>query len=154
MKKLIVFALMILVSGSIAQTIHIDTTNFIRAGVIQPVLDSSVTNKLDAFNSPDDAIIYIMRMKSMVGAAGKWQVKVDTNMASLGLSQYVAVHIDSKASYHYVYLPNMDFHFVGFKPNTYYMIRMKGFSLIYDYLDLVAFNEIIRLRRANLTVKK
>ena len=143
MKNFIFLAFLVITSGSFAQMIKIDTVSFIKPGTEEVVLDTSITNHLEAFNDKDDAIIYIYRLSSMVGAAVKWQIQVDNNpVAKLGQKEYVIAHINTTEKSHYVTYPDMRYNYVNFKPNRYYMIMLKGFSLKTGYFDEQAFKEL------------
>jgi len=143
MKNLIFFAFMMVTSSIFGQHIKIDTINFVKPGVEEVLLDTFITNHLEAFKDKDDAIIYLYRLSSMVGAAVKWQVQVGNNdVAKLGQKQYIVAHINATEKSHWVTYPDMKINYVNFKPNRYYMIRLKGFAMNTGYLNTKEFNEI------------
>jgi hypothetical protein len=143
MKKVIFISLMMITSVSFAQLIKIDSISFIKSGVEEPILDTSITNNLEAFKDKDDAIIYLYRLSSMAGAAVKWQVQVDNNdVVKLGQKEYIVTHINTTEKSHYVTYPDMKYNYVNFKPNRYYYIMLKGFDLRTGYLDAKAFKDI------------
>jgi hypothetical protein len=148
MKTLTLFALMMITTGSFAQTIKIDSVYFVKNGVEEIILDNSIKNSLEPFKDKDDAIIYLYRLSSMVGGAVKWKIQVDSNdVFKLGQKESVVVHINTAVRSHYVAYPNFKYNYVNFKPNRYYMIRLKGFSLIYGYLTEETYGEIKSCKR-------
>jgi hypothetical protein len=153
MKK-VLFSILILVSYSaVAQPIkiNVDTSSFIKSGVKEVILDTTITSKLEPFKDIDDAIIYIYRLKSMAGAAVKWQVKLDTSYsARLGQMEYIIAHINTSEKSHKFSDGNMTFNYINFKPHTYYKIRLRGFSYVADYLDEQSVNEVMECRLGKL----
>jgi hypothetical protein len=156
MKKIMFLTLMIVSSVALAQPvkINVDTSSFIRPGVKEVILDTTVTNKLESFRDKDDAIIYIYRLKSMVGAAVKWQVALDTSYsARLSQNEYIVAHINTSEKGHYFSDGNMTFNYINFKPHTYYKIRLRGFSYVADYLDPLAAKEVMECKKGKLLTK-
>lgn len=143
MKNAIFITFIMFTSINFAQVIKIDSISFIKPGVEEVMLDTSITNNLEAFKDQDDAIIYIYRLSSMVGAAVKWQIQVDSNdVVKLGQKEYIVSHISTTVKSHYVTYPDMRYNYINFKPNRYYFIMLKGFDLRTGYLDTKAFKEI------------
>jgi hypothetical protein len=139
---------MMIASGSFAQLIKIDTISFVKPGVEEVILDTAITNNLEAFKDKADAIIYMYRLSSFVGGAVKWQVQVDNNdVVKLGQKEYIVTHISTTEKSHYVTYPDMKYNYVNFKPNRYYFIMLKGFDLRTGYLDAKAFKEIKTCKR-------
>jgi hypothetical protein len=154
MKSLIFFSFLMLSSGIFAQMIKVDTTSFIRPGVPEVILDTAMTNKLEQFTDKDDAVIYLYRLKSMVGAAVKWDLNVDNKyVTKLGQNQFVVAHINTTEKSHYITTSNLKINYVNFKPNRYYMLRQRGFSYIADYLDAQAIGEIKECKRIDALKK-
>jgi hypothetical protein len=141
-------------SNSFAQHIKVDTVNFVKPGVEEIILDTSITNSLESFNDKDDAIIYFYRLSAMAGAAVKWEVKVgDNEVAKLAQKEYLVEHINTTEKSHWVTYPNMKVNYVNFKPNRYYMIRLKGFSMDTGYLDPITYSEIKTCKRYKPSAK-
>jgi hypothetical protein len=156
MKKVMFLALMIVSCAVVAQPvkINVDTSSFIKPGVKEVILDTMVTNNLEPFRDNEDAVIYIYRMKSMAGAAVKWQVKLDTSYsAKLSQMEYIVAHINTSEKGHSFSDGNMTFNYINFKPHTYYKIRLRGFSYVADYLDAMAYKEIKECREGKLLRK-
>jgi hypothetical protein len=152
MKNIFIFAFMVISSLSLAQNrlVEIDSIGIIKPGTAEVMLDTSITNNLEAFTNKDDAIIYIYRMSSMAGAAVKWKVIVDTTLnLTIGQKQYAVAHVNSAEKSHYVAYPQMKYNYVDFKPNHYYFIRLKGFTLDTGYLDPKTFEEIKACKKVN-----
>ena len=150
MKKLIFFPFLLIVSTGFAQpfNVKIDETSIVKPEVPEVILDPSVSNKLDAFKDNDDAILYIYRVKSMVGAMVKWKIDVDSiTIAKLGSKEYVVVHINTTVKNHIIAYPNLQYNYINFKPNKYYIARFKGFTLNTGYLDKEAYDEINKCDR-------
>jgi hypothetical protein len=143
MKKLFLFAFIMISWGSFAQVIKIDTINFVKPEAIEPVLDASITGNLEQFKDKDDAIIYLYRLSSMAGAAVKWKVQVDNNNAiKLGQKEFITAHINATEKSHWISYPDFKYNYVNFKPNKYYFIMLKGFQLKTGYLDKEAYIQI------------
>jgi len=143
MKILIFFSFMLIASGCFAQqAIVIDTINFVKPGIEELILDTSMTNSLEAFRDKDDAIIYIYRRADMAGGAMKWLVEVDSNRAWLGQRHYIVAHINTTKKSHWISHGHFKINYVNFKPNRYYMYRLKGFSYMTGYFDVEAYNYI------------
>lgn len=145
MKSVFVFSVVMLViaANGFAQMIKVDTINFVKPGTEEVVLDQDITAKLEPFKDQDDAVIYFYRLKSMAGAAVKWNVQVgDHEPARLSQNEYIVEHINTKEKSYWVTYPDMKINYVGFKPNTYYMIRLKGFSMKTGFFEPVTFTEI------------
>jgi hypothetical protein len=143
MKNLLLISFFLITSASFAQVIRIDSISIIKPGVEEVKLDSSITNSLEAFNDKDDAIIYLYRLSSMVGAAVKWQVQIDNkDTYKLSQKEFVIIHINTIQKSHYVVYPDMGYNYINFKPNRYYFIMLKGFDLRTGYFDSKVFKEI------------
>jgi hypothetical protein len=143
MKNVLFLSFMLIASGTFAQTIKIDSINFVKPGTEEPKLDTSITNNLEAFNDKDDAIVYIYRLSSMVGAAAKWLVLADNkDLAKLKQKEFAVAHINGTEKSHYIGYPGMIYNYVGFKPNKYYMVMLKGFSMKTGYLDATSYDEL------------
>ena len=152
MKPIFIFAFMLISSLSFAQKrlVEIDSIGIIKPGTAEVMLDTSITNNLEAFTNKDDAIIYIYRMSSMTGAAVKWKVLVDSTFnLTIGQKRYAVAHVNSTEKSHYVAYPQMKYNYVNFKPNHYYFIRLKGFSLDTGYFDPKTFEEIKSCKKVN-----
>ncbi len=142
-KILFSFAMLLFASCSFAQHIKVDTINFVKPGTEEVILDASITENLVPFNDADDAVIYFYRLKSMVGAAVKWEVQVgDHDPAKLSQMEYIIEHVNTKEKSYWVKYPDMIINYVGFKPNKYYMIRLKGFTMATGYFTLENYAEI------------
>lgn len=142
---LIVFSMT--ASGSFAQLINpnikIDTISIVKPEAQEVILDASITKDLEAFKDKDDAIIYIYRLSSMVGAAAKWEIRVDEKiLAKLGQKEYAVAHINTSEKNHWISYPDIMYNYVNFKPNMYYFSRHKGFDLQTGYLDNKEYDEI------------
>jgi hypothetical protein len=134
---------MLITSGCFAQQlIVIDTINFVKPGVEEVILDTSITNNLEAFKDKDDAIIYIYRRGDMAGATAKWRVQVDNSSVKLGQRHYTVAHINTTKKSHWISHGYFKINYVNFIPNRYYMYRLKGFSYMTGYFDAEAFNYI------------
>jgi hypothetical protein len=145
MKNIPIFAFMMISSLTFAQKrlVEIDSIGIIKPSTAEVTLDSSIINNLEVFRDKDDAIIYIYRLSSMAGAAVKWKVLVDTTFnLTIGQKQYAVAHVNATEKSHYVAYPQMKYNYVNFKPNHYYFIRLKGFSLDTGYFDPKTFEEI------------
>ncbi len=143
MKNVFFFLFMLIAPGSFAQVIKIDTVNFVKPGTEEVILDTTITNKLEAFIDKDDAVVYIYRLSSMVGATAKWLVMADNiKLAKLKQKEYAVAHLNTLEKSHYVGYPNMRYNYVGFKPNKYYMVMLKGFTMKTGYLDATAYDEL------------
>jgi hypothetical protein len=156
MKTLFFFSLLLITTISFAQPVPIkfDTTNFIKRGVKEVILDPSVTSKLEPFKDKDDAIIYCYRLSNFVGAAVKYLIDIDEKyIAYLGQKQYIVAHINTSEALHFITSENLIFKYIGFKPNRYYKIRQKGFTNIADYLDEKALAEIKTCKKIETSVK-
>jgi hypothetical protein len=156
MKKVLFMLLMFVSLAAAAQPVRIkiDTVTFIRAGVEQPVLDNSLTSKLEQFKDETDAVLYIYRLKAMAGAAVKWMVVVDSKYSvKLAQNEYVAVHLNTTEKSHVISEGNMTFNYTDFKPHTYYKIRLRGFSYVADYVTLESAAEIFDCKKGNLVEK-
>ena len=143
MKKFLFFFLLLAASTTYGQMVNIDTVSFVKPGTAEILPDTSMTNNLEAFSNPDDAIIYIYRLSAMAGAAGKWLIQVeDKDVAKLKQKEFYVAHIDTKAKSHHITYPGMRYNYVGFKPNHYYMVMLKGFSMKTGYLDANSYKEL------------
>lgn len=153
MKKLISPFLILITSVSFAQinpaivpqtlNIEIDTTSFVKPDATEPVLDVSVTNGLEPFKDQNDAVIYIYRMKSLVGKAVKWQIEVDSiTVGKIAIKEYIVVHINTAQKSHIITYPNLKYNYVNFKPNKYYFVRFRGFTLNTGYLDANSLDDL------------
>ena len=144
MKKLVFFSLIMLTTCGFSQTIKIDSISIVKPGIEEVILEPSIINTLEAFKDKDDAIVYILRLSSMVGALAKWQIKVDDKVvANLKQKEYVVVHVNATVKGHYFYFPSMRYNYTNFKPNTYYYIMLnQGFGFKSGYLNEEALNEL------------
>jgi hypothetical protein len=149
MKTIIFFSFILITSGCFAQElVVIDTINFVKPGTEEVMLDTSITNNLEAFKGKDDAIIYIYRRADMAGGAVKWHVQVDSNSASLGQRAYTVAHINTTKKSHWISHGQFKINYVNFKPNRYYKYMLKGFSRMTGYLDAEAFKYIKACKRS------
>jgi len=144
MKKLIFISFILITTCGFSQVIIIDSISIVKPGLEEVILDTSVTKSLEAFQNKDDAIVYIFRLSSMVGALVKWQIKVDDAVvANLKQKEYVVVHVNTTAKGHYFYFPNLRYFYTNFKPNTYYYIMLnQGFGFKSGYMNSEALSEL------------
>lgn len=144
MKALVFFSLLMITTLGFGQVIQIDSISIVKPGLEEVILDASVINNLEAFHDKDDAIVYILRLSSMVGALAKWQIKVDDKVvANLKQKEYVIVHINTTVKGHYFYFPSMRYNYTNFKPNKYYYIMLnQGFGFKSGYLNEEALSEL------------
>jgi hypothetical protein len=143
--KNLIFLIFILISASgFAQVIQIDSISIVKPGLEEVIFDPSVINSLEAFKDKDDAIVYILRLSSMVGALAKWQIKVDTKVvANLKQKEYVVVHVNTTVKGHYFYFPSLRYNYTNFKPNRYYYIMLnQGFGFTSGYLNEEVLSEL------------
>lgn len=151
MKNLIflsLFMIPVITSGQVVKTnIKIDSVSIVKPESENEIIDTSGFCTLEKFNSPDDAIVYIYRMKSMVGAAVAWLIEVDNKtVAHLKTKEYIVVHINTTQKIHYFRYPNLSYNYTNFKPNTYYYVRFKGFDINTGYLNSIELKEISALK--------
>lgn len=136
MKKYITILFILLASISYAQLIQVDSISIVKADAKQEILDPSLIEGLEAFNDKHDAVVYLYRLKSMVGAAVKWKIKVNEGVqVKLKQKEYYVIHLDSRIEGHLFYFPDMRYNYTNFKPNTYYFVMLKGFNMETGYLN-------------------
>ena len=135
----------ILVIGQV--NIKIDSVSFVKPEAENEIIDTSNFGTLEKFCNQDDAIVYLYRCKSMVGAAVAWLIEVDNKpVAHLKTKEYVVVHINATQKSHYFRYPNLSYNYINFKPNTYYYVRFKGFDINTGYLNANELKEISVLK--------
>ncbi|MDB5272735.1 MAG: hypothetical protein JWO58_1102 [Chitinophagaceae bacterium] len=154
MKKLLFCSLLFTPLLSFAQTIKIDTVSFVTPDVKEVTLDASIKGKLEPFRDKDDAIVYIYRLSSFVGAAVKWHVQAEGVNDYLGQKEYIAVHIDTKKKSHWISHKYFKINYVNFNPNTYYTYRLKGYVFKKGYVDEKSFKEISTCRKTKKNREK
>lgn len=143
MKNLILFAAFLITSSAYSQLIKIDSISFVKPEDKIETIDISIYPVLEEFNNEFDAVVYIYRLKSMVGAAVKWQIHVDDGpVAKLKQKEFFTVHIDTREPIHAFYFPDMLYNYTNFKPNTYYYVMLKGFDMKTGYLSEKTLKEL------------
>lgn len=151
MKKLLIVALLFISANAFSQIFYenIEPMSIVKPEMENEVIDPSVFADLEKFNDENDAIVYLIRTKSMVGAAAKWAVEVDKKkVANLKNKEYFVFHVDASVEGHSVQLPNLKFNYTNFKPNRYYYIMTKGFGVSTGYFNAEALKE---MKKTNLT---
>jgi hypothetical protein len=145
MKKLVFLILVFASSNAFTQAVF-ESVPFVKAEFENQVIDTSIFRDLDKFNDENDAIVYIYRLKSMVGAAVKWQIIINTtHEAFLKQKEYFLVHLDTRQKEQVFYFPgtlNMIYKYINFKPNTYYYVMLKGFDRETGYLNEKTLKEL------------
>lgn len=142
-KFLFALAMLLITAGGFAQVIKIDTVNFVKEGTESVVLDKSVTDNLEPFKDSDDAVIYIYRLKAMAGSAVKWVVQIgEQEPVKMSQNEYIVQHINTKEKAFWIRAADMSVNYVGFKPNKYYFMRLKGFAKATGYLTPDNYVEI------------
>ncbi|MBN1596998.1 MAG: hypothetical protein JW894_01785 [Bacteroidales bacterium] len=142
MKNLFLLSFIMFTTSVFGQTKEIEPTSIVKPEMENEVIDDSVFVGLEAFNDESDAVIYIYRTSSMAGAAAKWGVMVDdVLMANLKQKEYIAVHVNANDEFHYFSSPHGIFKFVNFKPNRYYYIKLKGFTMFTGYFNAETLSE-------------
>ncbi|MBN2523164.1 MAG: hypothetical protein JXB24_07800 [Bacteroidales bacterium] len=140
MKNLILLSFLMITTCGFAQ---IDTTSIIKPDAKYEIIDTSVFTNLEKFNDENDAVVYVYRLSSMVGAAAKWGVMVDNVLiANLKQKEYVVVHLNTTVKSHYFSFPDMIFNYTNFMPNRYYFIKLKGFTMYTGYFDENALSDL------------
>lgn len=130
-----------------------DVKPFVRPEVAEPILDALTINSLKPFNDDEDAIIYIYRLSSMVGAAVKWKIQIDEIVLDdFRQKEFAVVHINGTKDHRIVY-PSVNSTFVDFKPHKYYTLKLKGFGSFTGYLDAAGWNEIKKCKRERAVTK-
>jgi hypothetical protein len=153
MKSVLFFSFLMFTSVIFAQKIKIDSTSFIKPGVPEVILDSAITKNLEPFRDKDDAIIYLYRLKSIVGSIGKFPLSVDKFVTKIGQNEYVVAHINTIVKGHHIITSYLNVNYVNFQPHKYYMLRQRGVSYIADYLDVQAINELKSCKRIDALKK-
>lgn len=134
---------MLTATSGFAQMIKIDSISITKPGAQEEITDPSMFKDLEPFRDKDDAIVYIYRLSSMVGAAAKWEVSVDTLFtAKLKQKEYVVIHMDGTAKSHYFYFPDMRYNYTNIKPNKYYYVMLKGFSMKTGYMNETVLSDL------------
>ncbi len=142
-KVLFALAMLLITSAGFAQMIKIDTVSFIKPGTESVVLDKSVTDNLEPFKDADDAVIYIYRLKAMAGAAVKWVVQIgEQEPVKMSQNEYIIEHINTKEKSFWIRAADMSVNYIGFEPNKYYFMRLKGFAKATGYLTPDNYVEI------------
>ena len=143
MKKLITILFILFVTASFAQVIKIDSISIVKPDAKHEILEQSLIENLEVFNDAHDAVVYIYRLKSMVGAAVKWKISVnDGAQVKLKQKEYFVVHLDTRIKGHFFYFPDMRYNYTNFKPNTYYYIMLKGFKMETGYMDAKRIDQL------------
>ncbi|MCK5028787.1 MAG: hypothetical protein KAR57_04080 [Bacteroidales bacterium] len=151
MKKLLIIALLLITSTTFAQNFYVEVEpkSITKPEMEDEVIDSSIFTDLEKFNDENDAIIYVIRSKSMVGAAVKWFVEADKELiAKIKNKEYCVVHMDGTEEGHSFLFPNLKLNYTNIKPNRIYYIRFKGFDIKTGYFNQFALDE---LKKVNLT---
>lgn len=142
-KILLSFAMCVIATGCFAQMIKIDTVSFVKPGTQEVVLDNAITGNLEAFKDSDDAVIYIYRLKAMAGAAVKWIVQIGENEpAKISQNEYIIEHVNTKEKSYWMRFADMSVNYIGFEPNKYYIVRLKGFGKSTGFLTPENYAEI------------
>lgn len=143
MKKIMCLVLLLVAANAYSQLIKIDSISIVKSEDKIETIDISKYPVLEEFNNEFDAVVYIYRLKSMVGAAVKWQIHVDDGpVAKLKQKEFFTVHIDTREPIHAFYFPDMLYNYTNFKPNTYYYVMLKGFDMKTGYLSEKTLKEL------------
>jgi hypothetical protein len=143
MKNFLLYFLIVITTSGFAQTIKKDSISIVKPDADNEIIDPSIFKNLEQFYDKDDAIVYIYRLSSFVGAITKWSVNVDyKDVTRLGQKEYVIIHINTTVKFHNFSFPDMSYNYTNFKPNKYYYIMLRGFNMRTGYLNSNALNEL------------
>jgi hypothetical protein len=118
---------MLITYCSFAQPRVSDTIKIARASSEKEVGDQSTFKKVEKFKNDQEAIVYVYRLSSYIGAAVVWKVKVDyQHYANLKQLECVAIHVNTNVKSHYFQLADNYINYSGFKPSHYYYIQIHG----------------------------
>ncbi|MBI9054376.1 MAG: hypothetical protein JEY96_11200 [Bacteroidales bacterium] len=149
MKNLLIISLVLVTSTLFGQNFYdgIDPISITKPEMENEVIDPSVFANLEPFQNNNDAIVYVIRSKSMVGSAVKWAIEVDKALAAnVKNKEYFVIHLDGTQKGHSFFFPHSKFNYTNIKPNKYYFIKTKGFALETGYFNEYALKELKKVK--------
>jgi hypothetical protein len=149
MKKFLIITLLFISVNAIAQNFYegIEPMSITKPEMENEEINPSIFADLEKFQNENDAIIYVIRSKSMVGSAVKWAIEADKKLvANVKNKEYFVVHVDGTQEGHSFFFPHAKFNYSNIKPNKYYYIKTKGFGITTGYFNEFALKELKKVK--------